>query len=838
MMAAVMVATGLVCALAQAGDDPSPVLAASMPTTAPAGFVVSPGVVRAGKVLPWSASQPTRAVPRGLGVNIHFTDPKPGEMEMMAAAGVTIVRMDFTWNSTERVKGEYNFAHYDRLLDALDKHNMRLLAILDYGSPFYDDWNGPRDEATRDAFVAWVKAAVTRFKGRGVLWEMWNEPNLDQFWKPRVNADDYIQLALAVGKAMREIAPNEAYIGPATAGVDFPFLEACFRAGLLEYWDAVTVHPYRQSAPETTVEDYVQLGALIARHKPEGKYVPIISGEWGYSTGWARMTLEQQAKYLARQWLMNLACDVPVSIWYDWHDDGDDPKEPEHHFGTVLHEHREDRSPVYEPKPSYIAMKTLTEQLSGYTFDKRLWTGDENEWVLVFRDGERGKYKNLQIVAWRTDTASEPKQIQRDLRVKFRTSLGEWTNPDNWPVFTDTPQYVVLPVQPGGLYDSTRYLAAAPRLPWVMYTKGSGLHESAPDHYRWRAAIRPEGERLELAPIQHAQGAQVETFGDERAMTKSRTPLEGLLEGPPVLPITRSRHNALVEMFDPTDDSISLGVQHTRIVPLDPITAKALPVVANRTDHRTVKLLLENPSGEPFAGRVTLVYDRHYVEPVEFAAGQTRATVSFTLSEDLTHEYGLFFWLEDSDGKSAGFSERKNYARIRASHEDADALSKAWQTHTEGDEAIKRTFDIAPVDAPEGLGESVRTIKISYAYDVGHMFGKVMPRTDELKKLPAGAERLEMWVHGDGSGNRLRVRYVDSQGQTFQSNLGVLDFTGWRFLSARLDKPDAGYWGGPADGVVRGPIELDTLILIDKRDRTKPSKGEIHIALPQAVSPR
>ena len=28
-------------------------------------------------------------LPEGLGVNIHFTDPRPGEMEMLAAGGVT-----------------------------------------------------------------------------------------------------------------------------------------------------------------------------------------------------------------------------------------------------------------------------------------------------------------------------------------------------------------------------------------------------------------------------------------------------------------------------------------------------------------------------------------------------------------------------------------------------------------------------------------------------------------------------------------------------------------------------------------------------------------------------
>jgi hypothetical protein len=50
-----------------------------------------------------------------LGVNIHFTDPRPGEMQMIADAGITWVRMDFSWAHTERAKGEYDFSAYERL---------------------------------------------------------------------------------------------------------------------------------------------------------------------------------------------------------------------------------------------------------------------------------------------------------------------------------------------------------------------------------------------------------------------------------------------------------------------------------------------------------------------------------------------------------------------------------------------------------------------------------------------------------------------------------------------------------------------------------------------------
>src|SRR6476646_4254882 len=141
-------------------------------------------------------------VPDGLGVNIHSTDPRPGEMEMLAAAGFRFVRMDFTWGGTERNRGEYDFAAYERLLAALDRHEIRAVFILDYSNRLYDDGLSPHTDDGRAAFARWAAAAATHFKGRGVIWEVWNEPNIKQFWKPQPSADDYAKLALAAAKAI------------------------------------------------------------------------------------------------------------------------------------------------------------------------------------------------------------------------------------------------------------------------------------------------------------------------------------------------------------------------------------------------------------------------------------------------------------------------------------------------------------------------------------------------------------------------------------------------------------------------------------------------------------
>jgi hypothetical protein len=342
-------------------------------------------------------SAPVPVIPDGFGVNIHFTDPQPGEMKMLAESGVRWVRMDFKWDLTEPAKGTYDFAPYDRLMSALAPFGLGTLFILDYGNPLYDDGGPPRTEATRQAFARWAVAAAKHFAGRGIIWETYNEPNNQMFWRPRPNVNEYAALALAVARAFRAAVPDEKLVGPAVSEMDFDFLEGCFKAGLLEYWPAVSVHPYLRSNPELVSGDYEHLREMIKTYAPKGKQIAIFSGEWGYSSVWPGMSEEKQGQFLSRQWLTNVANDIPLSIWYDWRDDGSDPNEAEHHFGMVSNAYHQGREPVYDPKPAYLAAKTLTTFFGGYQYEKRLNVGGPNDYVLLFRKGI-----SLRLAAWTT----------------------------------------------------------------------------------------------------------------------------------------------------------------------------------------------------------------------------------------------------------------------------------------------------------------------------------------------------------------------------------------------------------------------------------------------------
>jgi hypothetical protein len=358
----------------------------------------------------WTPVATPSTFPTGTGVNIHFTDPQPGEIKTIADAGFRWVRMDFKWDVTETKRGVYDFAPYERLLTALDEYHIRAYFILDYGNPLYTPDKAVRTEEARQAFARWAVASAKHFANRGIVWELFNEPDIDIFWPPKPNVDEYIALASTVSRTWRAQVPNEILIGPATAAIDIPFLESTFKAGLARYWSAVSIHPYRKTSPETVAADYCGLRKLIQTYKgASAAAVPVISGEWGYSSVSRWMDENQQADMLTRQFLTNVANGIPISIWYDWRDDGLDANEPEHHFGIVHHEFRQSGNSPFEPKPAYFAAKTVNAFLAGSTYQKRLAITDEDNFVLVFSNSGRDR-----IAAW--TTSSKPRQVSISLQ--------------------------------------------------------------------------------------------------------------------------------------------------------------------------------------------------------------------------------------------------------------------------------------------------------------------------------------------------------------------------------------------------------------------------------------
>ncbi|HAX91671.1 MAG TPA: hypothetical protein DCY07_05630, partial [Rhodospirillaceae bacterium] len=200
----------------------------------------------------------------------------------------------------------------------------------------------PTAPATPEAVQAYARFAAAmalRYRGEDIVWEIWNEPDLARFWPPKADASAYIALAEAACRAIRQVVPEAAIVGPALGrvpdardGVTPAYFESVLASGAMKCFDAVSVHPYRHGdeAPEGVFGDYETLFLLLAKHKV---YKPLLNTEWGYTT--TQVTPEQQAAYALRTRLIDMLWGVPLSIWYEWRDSRQDKDDPEGHFGLV-----------------------------------------------------------------------------------------------------------------------------------------------------------------------------------------------------------------------------------------------------------------------------------------------------------------------------------------------------------------------------------------------------------------------------------------------------------------------------------------------------------------------
>ncbi|MGG1071839.1 cellulase family glycosylhydrolase [Priestia megaterium] len=342
-----------------------------------------------------------KEIPNGFGVNIHFTG-NPIDIDLIKDAGFNIVRQDIYWNNVESKPGKFDFKNtgYDELTNALIAKNIKPYYILDYSNELYEKDQSIVTKKGQDAFVRYVSQVTSRYKDKGIIWEIWNEPN-GSFWEPKPNYKEYSSLVKIVSKTIRENDPSGIIVAPAVSELNeksSKWLEEIFKEGILDYIDCVSVHPYRGEIPETVAYDYQNLRHLINKYKE--KDIPILSGEWGYSTtrGWRNLNLDdqKQAEYLVRMFLTNLLSDVPVSIWYDWKNDGEDPLNAEHNFGLRQYD-------VNFSKKSYVAINTMTYYLSKFKLNKRIDLHNPNDYMLEFTR----KDKTAVIVYWTTENTHQ-----------------------------------------------------------------------------------------------------------------------------------------------------------------------------------------------------------------------------------------------------------------------------------------------------------------------------------------------------------------------------------------------------------------------------------------------
>lgn len=126
-------------------------------------------------------------------------------VSLMKECGISFVRMDFLWNDIESKQGEFNFAKYDNIVNLLTDNEIQILGLLSYIADWAgSSWNSP--PYNNKTFVNYVSKVIDRYKDKVKYWEIWNEPDDEQYWTPQDNMIKYTALLKEVYTTAKKIS--------------------------------------------------------------------------------------------------------------------------------------------------------------------------------------------------------------------------------------------------------------------------------------------------------------------------------------------------------------------------------------------------------------------------------------------------------------------------------------------------------------------------------------------------------------------------------------------------------------------------------------------------------
>jgi hypothetical protein len=140
--------------------------------------------------------------------------PSPKRFGAMTDADIAWGRYDFSWRSVEAAgKGAYNWAVQDYAVAQANARGLHIYAGLGYTPTWASVAGSANSRPTNNQdWYDYVYATVSRYKGSIKYWEMWNEPNLTQFWNG--TRAQFIELFKVGADAAHAADPDCMVLGP------------------------------------------------------------------------------------------------------------------------------------------------------------------------------------------------------------------------------------------------------------------------------------------------------------------------------------------------------------------------------------------------------------------------------------------------------------------------------------------------------------------------------------------------------------------------------------------------------------------------------------------------
>lgn len=226
------------------------------------------------------------------GVNAMWI---PGDAATLAerfrkarSLGVTHVRMDWEWRQVEATPGTYQWGRLDELVRAAHAEGIELLPIVHYAP----DWavrpepkpEGVYEMALREdtfsEYARFLVASIERYGPGGSApfaftpirsWQVWNEPNIKQFWGPAPDPGSYSRLMQRVQQATAGVRSRVQIVHAGLAKADLLFMWQLWEVNPAhgDTFDVMAVHPYvfdwrdgvrQPEAMDRDVAEYAALG--------------------------------------------------------------------------------------------------------------------------------------------------------------------------------------------------------------------------------------------------------------------------------------------------------------------------------------------------------------------------------------------------------------------------------------------------------------------------------------------------------------------------------------------------------------------------------------------------
>jgi polysaccharide biosynthesis protein PslG len=328
--------------------------------------------------LSWSADSFATENPRMIvGINGGHPwwsmndDELDRQMTDVARSGAAWVRIGADWAQIEAEPGKWDWSSFDRPVLAAQRHGLNILGILHY-TPGWAQLGVPdpaNDKRSPDPseFGEFAGAAAARYRPLITTWEVWNEPNVKQFFAPKPDVPLFAEMLRASYSAIRAQEPQATVIVGGLAASDdngtnispATFVRELYALGANRYFDAIGVHPYSfpelptSPSPHNAFRNMSAVREIMNANGDSGKF--IWPTEFGAPTGSARRSVseEKQAEIIeiGLSELERMPNVGPVFI-HTLSDRIGDPRDEEQSFGIL----RVDGS----PKPAFDVIRHYT----------------------------------------------------------------------------------------------------------------------------------------------------------------------------------------------------------------------------------------------------------------------------------------------------------------------------------------------------------------------------------------------------------------------------------------------------------------------------------------------